>query len=89
MKEVCIEEYPLSPILFKGVLEENGLDLYGRKVSNLRFADDVTLMIDSFNDLRDVIHELNIKSKIAGLSINYLKKIMKNVKRPSLRKNCT
>ncbi len=37
---------------------------------NLRFAVDVALMVDSFSDLRDMIHELNIKSEIAGLSIN-------------------
>ncbi len=53
--------------------EEKGLDLNGRKLSNLRFADDATLVADSFNGLRDMIFELNTKSKMAGLSINFKK----------------
>ncbi len=70
---------PLSPILFNRVLgeifqkvawEEKGLDMDARKLPNLKFVDDMTHMADSLNDLRDLMHELNIKSKIAGLSIN-------------------
>ncbi len=61
------------------------MDLDGRKLSNLRFADDMTHMADSFNDIRDMIHELNIKSKIAGLLINFKKSSL--MSKDPLRKN--
>lgn len=80
---------PISPKLFTSVLEEvfrklkwdnkHGIIINGRRLTNLRFADDVTLFARSPNELQQMITELNDRSNQVGLAINYNKtKVMTN-----------
>ncbi|VDO08661.1 unnamed protein product [Brugia timori] len=79
---------PLSPILFNSSLEEifrnlnweeKGLDVNGKKLTNLRFADDVILFANSEEELTVMINELSQQSVTAGLTMNAKKtKILTN-----------
>ncbi|XKL63185.1 hypothetical protein PGB90_005549 [Kerria lacca] len=79
---------PLSPILFNSILEkifknldwgDKGISINGEKVSNLRFADDVVIIAGSFNQLEEMLHELDNQGREAGLNINTNKtKILTN-----------
>jgi hypothetical protein len=79
---------PLSPKLFIAVLQlvflllnwtSKGLKLNGRRISNIRFADDVTLISESKEELLEMIEELKVSSRKVGLLINWSKtKIMTN-----------
>lgn len=70
----------LSPDLFNLVLEvimrmavdseAAGLRLCGRRVSNLRFADDINLMAESPEELQAVTDQVNQQSVRLGLIIN-------------------
>lgn len=79
---------PLSPKIFIAVLEsvfrrmnwENyGLNILGRKLNHLRFADDLILVSDNPTDLKIMLEELDTQSKLVGLSMNMSKtKLMSN-----------
>lgn len=79
---------PLSPKLFISVLQlvfshlkwnRKGININGNNISNLRFADDVTLISESKEELLEMMEELMIESKKVGLLINWTKtKIMTN-----------
>ncbi len=71
---------PLSSFIFICTLEEvfrglewdgKGLKINGKYLNNLRFADDIVLIAKNENELQTMMTELNEKSKIAGLSINF------------------
>lgn len=75
---------PLSAILFNIALEEvfknieweekgKGIEINGKYLSHLRFADDVVILAETREELEKMINELNDKSKIAGLEINLKK----------------
>ena len=78
----------ISPKLFTATLQEifksfkwqtKGILISGERLTNLRFADDVILFSESAEELDEMINNLNIESKIAGLEINKDKtKIMYN-----------
>jgi hypothetical protein len=78
----------LSPKLFILVLEdvfknihweERGLNVAGRRLSNLRFADDIVLFSDTPEDLETMMQELSDASRKCGLEMNLIKtKIMTN-----------
>jgi hypothetical protein len=79
---------PMSPKLFNAVLEsvfrslkwENyGIQIENRRLSNLRFADDVVLFAESKNELIEMIQSLKVASKTVGLEMNEEKsKIINN-----------
>jgi len=79
---------PLSPKLFNSVLqsvflkfkwESKGFNLNGKKISNIRFADDSLLIAETKDELLEMLHELKEKSEEVGLTINWNKtKIMTN-----------
>ncbi|KAI5749413.1 hypothetical protein M8J76_007135 [Diaphorina citri] len=79
---------PASPDLFNAVLEaifrdldweEYGINVDGKKINNLRFADDVVLMSENHEDMEKMINELRVRSKLRGLEININKtKLMTN-----------
>ena len=83
---------PISPKLFTAVLEEifrkmkqkYGVNIDGKKLFNLRFADDIVLLSESHGELNKVLSELAATSKEVGLTMNMKKtKIMTNgVKKP-------
>lgn len=78
----------LSPKLFTLVLEDIfktlhwegcGINIEGKRLSNLRFADDIVLFSDNPTDLEAMIQELNNASVRCGLEMNLDKtKIMTN-----------
>lgn len=58
---------------------EDGVNVNGRKLNHLRFADDIVLISNNTNDLQARIQELNNSSKISGMKINMNKtKVMFN-----------
>lgn len=79
---------PLSPVLFTAVLEgifrkldwsEKGLNIQGKMLSNLRFADDIVVFSTNPDELRTMITELNREGNKIGLQVNRSKtKIMSN-----------
>lgn len=79
---------PMSPKLFNVVLESifrtlkwnnHGLNIDGKMLSNLRYADDIALFSESKEELLTMIKELKDASKPMGLIINETKtKIIRN-----------
>ena len=78
----------LSPCLFKlyaeDIMRNAGLDeaqagikIAGRNISNLRYADDTTLMAESEEELKSLLMKVKEESEIVGLKLNTQKtKIM-------------
>lgn len=79
---------PLSPILFVLVLEmvfwrlgweEVGIEINGKWLSNLRFADDIVLFAKGIEQLEEMIKQLLVMCEEVGLYPNYQKtKLMTN-----------
>lgn len=82
---------PLSPKLFIAVLEEifrkldwdnKGLNLHGKYLSHLRFADDIVLLSEDPKEMQTCIEELGKESRKVGLEVNWDKtKLMTNRKK--------
>ena len=84
VRQGCI----LSPCLFNlyaeyimwnaGLYEaQAGIEIAGRNISNLRYADDTTLMAESKEELKSLLMKVKEESKKVGLKLNILKtKIM-------------
>ena len=54
-----------------------GIKIAGRKTSNLRYADDITLMAESEEELKSLLMNVKEESEKAGLKLNIQKfKIM-------------
>ena len=54
-----------------------GIKIAGRNITNLRYADDTTLMAESKEELKSLLMKLKEKSEKAGLKLNIQKtKIM-------------
>ena len=86
-KGVC-QGYILSPCLFniyaEYIMRNAGLDkvhagsnIAGRKINNLRYADDTTLMAESEEELKSLLLKMKVESEKVGLKLNIQKtKIM-------------
>ena len=60
-----------------------GIKISGRKISNLRYADDTTLMAESEEDPKSLLMKVKAESEKVGLKLNIQKmKIIASV--PSL-----
>ena len=46
----------------------------GRNINNLRYADDITLMAESKEELKSLLIKVKEKSEKAGLKLNFQKK---------------
>ena len=54
-----------------------GINIAGRNISNLRYADDTTLMAESEEDLKSLLMKVKVESENFGLRFNIQKtKIM-------------
>ena len=54
-----------------------GIKIAGRNISNLRYADDTTLMVESEEELKRLLMEVKEESEEVGLKLNIQKtKIM-------------
>ena len=74
----------LSPCLFnlyaEYIMRNAGLDetlaginIAGRNINNLRYADDTTLMAESKKELKNLLMKVKEKSENAGLKLNIQK----------------
>ena len=58
---------------------QNGIKIAGRNISNLRYADDITLMAESEEELKSLLMKVKEESEEVGLKFNFQKmKIMAN-----------
>ncbi|CAH2250789.1 Hypothetical predicted protein [Pelobates cultripes] len=67
--------------MLKAGLDESkaGINISGRNINNLRYADDTTLMAESEEELKDLLRRVKEESAKAGLLLNVKKtKIMAN-----------
>ncbi len=73
---------PLSLILFNSALEEvfnkvnwkqKGININGKRITNLRFADNVALFANTLNEMKVMIEELNQWGIEAGVTMNIKK----------------
>ena len=56
-----------------------GIKIAGRNISNLRYADDITLMSESKEELKSLLMRVKEESEKAGLKLNIQKtKIMES-----------
>ena len=56
---------------------QNGIKIAGRNVSNLRYADDTTLMVEREEELKSLLMKVKEESEKLGLNLNIQKtKIM-------------
>ena len=88
---------PLSPRIFIAVLEtiiENlnwkavGLNINGKHISHLRFADDLVLLSENSEEIEHMICALQQASRQAGLEINFSKtKAMTNASKKQINVN--
>lgn len=71
---------PLSPNLFNAVLEGvfrklnwegKGLKINGLFLNNLRFADNIVLISNNINELKEMAEELCRESRKVGLTMNF------------------
>ena len=47
-----------------------GIKIAGRNISNLRYADDTTLMAESKEELKSILMKMKEESEIAGFKLN-------------------
>ena len=73
----CILSPPLFNItleammnIAKDSIEESGIKLYGTKVNNLRYADDIAGIAETVNELQEVTSSINTASERIGMQIN-------------------
>jgi len=50
-----------------------GIKIAGRNISNLRYADDITLMEESEEELKNLLMKVRKESEKAGLKLNFEK----------------
>ena len=50
-----------------------GIEIAGRNINNLRYADDTTLMAESEEELKSLLMKVKEKSEKAGLKLNIQK----------------
>ena len=63
--------------------EQAGIKMARRNINNVRYADDITLMAESEEELKSLLKKVKVESEKVGLKLNIQKtKIMASV--PSL-----
>ena len=50
-----------------------GIKIAGRNINNLRYADDITLMAESEEELKTLLMKLKEESEKVGLKLNFQK----------------
>ena len=79
--------YILSPCLFNLYAEyimrnagqeepQAGIKIAGRNINNLRYADDITFMAESEEELKSLLMKVKVESEKVGLKLNIQIKIM-------------
>ena len=77
----CLFNLYAEYIMWNAQLDEAqaGIKIAGRKVSNLRYADDTTLMAESEEELKSLLMKVKEQSEKVGLKLNIQNKIMASV----------
>ena len=52
---------------------QTGIKIVGRNINNLRYADDITLMAESEEELKSLLMKVKEESEKAGLKLNIQK----------------
>ena len=47
-----------------------GIKIAGRNISNLRYVDDTTLMVESEEELKSLLMKVKVESENVGLKLN-------------------
>ena len=47
-----------------------GIKIAGKNISNLRYADDITLMVENEEELKSLLMKVKAESEKAGLKLN-------------------
>ena len=68
----CLFNFYAEYIMRNAGLEEAqaGIKTAGRNVSNLRYADDTTLMAESEEELKSLLMKVKVESEKLGLKLN-------------------
>ena len=53
---------------------QSGMEIAGRNINNLRYADDTTLMAESEEELKSLLIKVKVESEKVGLKLNTQKK---------------
>ena len=61
--------------------EEMGLNVGGHDITNLRYADDTALTVNSLENMRELLNQVNDAGKLAGLKLNAKKTKVMNIGR--------
>ena len=56
-----------------------GIKIAGRNINNLRYADNITLMAESEEELKSLLMKVNVKSEKVGLKLNILCLLPRNL----------
>ena len=75
----CLFNFYAESIIRNAGLEESqsGIKIAGRKINNLRYADDTTIMTESEGELKSFLMKVKEESEKVGLKLNIQKtKIM-------------
>jgi len=51
-----------------------GIQIAGRNINNLRYADDTTLMAESEEELKSLLMKVKVDSEKVGLKLNFRKR---------------
>ena len=72
---ICLFNLYAEYIMRNSGLEEAqaGIKIAGRNISNLRYADDTTLMAESEEELRSLLMKVKEESEKVGLKLNIQK----------------
>ena len=77
-----------TEFIFRESTELNGINMGGRNINNLRYADDTVLLTNNQFDLQNLVNTVKRGSEIKGLDMNVKKtKIMLMSKKPDNRTN--
>ena len=49
---------------------QTGIKIAGRNINNLRYADDITLMAESEEELKSLLMKVKVESENVGLKLN-------------------
>ncbi|PIK40846.1 hypothetical protein BSL78_22307 [Apostichopus japonicus] len=53
--------------------EDKGINVNGEKLNHLRFADDIVIIANNFNEMESMLQDLDIASRKRGLKMNMKK----------------
>ena len=72
---VCLFNFYAEYIMRSSGLEEAqaGINIAGRNINNLRYADNTTLMAESEEELKSLLKKVKVESEKVGLKLNIQK----------------